>query len=86
MNLKADYNMSGVNLQVVHHEKDLGAIVGSDPNFHKHISTAVVKANQILGIIKNEITTTFDVPTLLDMPPPTLLHHYTYFTKFDLYL
>ena len=48
-----NYTMSGNVLDTVNEEKDLGVIVDDKLNFRKHISTAVKKAQQMLGLIKH---------------------------------
>jgi len=51
-NRKADYFMDGVNLEHVTEEKDLGDLVSEDLKWEEQCSSAVSKANRILGIIK----------------------------------
>jgi len=50
-NRKADYFMDGVNLEHVTEEKDLGVIISEDLKWEKQCSSAVSKANRILGMI-----------------------------------
>ena len=56
-NVKSDYNMDGTILEKVKEEKDLGIIVDDALKFHKHVSAAVLKANQTLGIVKRTFST-----------------------------
>jgi len=51
-NRKADYFMDGVNLEHVTEEKDLGVIISEDLKGKKQCSSAVSKANRILGNVK----------------------------------
>jgi len=46
------YNMNGAVLDSVSVEKDLGVLVDRNLNFSTHISSAVLKANRLLGLIK----------------------------------
>ena len=51
--------MDDAELEETRQEKDLGVIIDEELNFHQHVSSAVLKANQILGMIKmtfSEIT------------------------------
>jgi len=50
--MKAEYFMDGVKLEHVNEEKDLGVIISEDLKWEKQCSSAVSKANRILGIIK----------------------------------
>ena len=50
-NPKLHYNMSGKLLKSVNEEKDLGVIVSSNLKVEKQCSTAVGKANRMLGFI-----------------------------------
>ena len=47
-----NYTMEGIILDTVTDEKDLGVIIDEELKFHKHVSVAVAKANQVLGIAK----------------------------------
>ncbi len=38
-------------------EKDLGVLIDDKQKFHRHVSAAVSKANQILGIVKRTFVT-----------------------------
>ena len=51
-NMKAEYLMDGVKLEHVNEEKDLGIIISEDLKWEKQCSSAVSKANRILGMIK----------------------------------
>ena len=51
-NVKAKYFMDGVKLEHVSEEKDLGVIISEDLKWEKQCSSAVSKANKILGMIK----------------------------------
>jgi len=51
-NMKAEYFMDGVKLEHVTEEKDLGVIISEDLKWEKQCSSAVSKANRILGMIK----------------------------------
>ena len=51
-NPRVNYIMNDVQLADTKQEKDLGVIVDEELNFHKHVSSAASKANQILGMIK----------------------------------
>jgi hypothetical protein len=62
-NIKADYTMDGNTLDKVKEENDLGVIMDDQLKFHTHISAAVSKANQIMGIFKRTFTS-LDVETL----------------------
>ena len=55
-NPKKTYNIGNTTLEVVLEEKDLGVIVDNQLTFHKHIATAVKKANHMLGLIKSTFT------------------------------
>ncbi len=55
-NSKAEYMMDGTTLESVKEEKDLGVLIYDESKFHKHVSAAISKANQTLGIVKR----TFD--------------------------
>ena len=44
-------------LDIVTEENDLGVHIDEELKFHKHISAAVSKANQILGIVKRTFDT-----------------------------
>jgi len=56
-NRKADYFMDGVNFEHVTEEKDLGIIISEDLKWEKQYSSAVSKANRILGMIKQNFLT-----------------------------
>ena len=56
-NTKAQYEMEGLVLESVNKEKDLGVTIDNELKFHEHVSLAVSKANQILGIVKRTFTT-----------------------------
>ena len=56
-NSKAEYAMEGTTLNTVIEEKDLGVLIDEELKFHKHVSAAVAKANQILGIVKRTFDT-----------------------------
>jgi len=49
--MKAEYLMDGVKLEDVNEEKDLGVIISEDLKWEKQCSSAVSKANRILGMI-----------------------------------
>ena len=49
-NKKFNYEMEGIVLDKTTEEKDLGVWIDNELKFHKHVSAAVTKANQILGI------------------------------------
>jgi len=49
---EVDYSMDGVNLGHVTEKKDLGVIISEDLKWEKQCSSAVSKANRILGMIK----------------------------------
>ncbi len=66
---KAEYMMDGTTLESVTEEKDLGVLIDDELKFHKHVSAAVSKANQTLGIMKR----TFD--TLYKELLPTVYKH-----------
>ena len=55
--LNATYEMNGTILENVTEEKDLGVIIDNELKFHKHVSAAVLKANQTLGIVKKTFST-----------------------------
>ena len=46
------YSGSYVTLESVESEKDIGVTIDAKLNFEKHIQTQVIKANQIVGIIR----------------------------------
>ena len=50
------YYMDGQPLQVVSEHKDLGIIVDSSLKLHSQATSAINKANCILGLIKNHLT------------------------------
>ena len=52
-NSKKTYYICNTTLEVVREEKDLGVIIDDQLTFHKHIATAVKKANRMLGLIKS---------------------------------
>ncbi len=52
-NIKETYEINGTILEEVKEEKDLGVIIDNELKFHKHVSQAVKKANQILGVVNN---------------------------------
>ncbi len=56
-NSKADYMMDGTTLESVKEEKDLGVLIDEELKFHKHVSAAILKANQTLGIVKRTFVT-----------------------------
>ena len=47
--------MDGQPLQVVSEHKDLGIIVDSSLKFHSQTTSAINKANRVLGLIKKII-------------------------------
>ncbi len=49
--------MDGTILATVVEEKDLGVLIDDKLKFHRHVSAAVSKANQILGIVKRTFVT-----------------------------
>ena len=49
-------NGSATTITEVTEEKDLGVTFSSDLKFHKHIVSAVKKANRILGVVKRTFT------------------------------
>ncbi len=49
--------MDGTTLESVKEEKDLGVLIDEELKFHKHVSAAVSKANQTLGIMKRTFNT-----------------------------
>ena len=51
-NPKQQYTMNGYLLDNVDSKKDLGVIMDSELKFHIHASSAIKKANKILGLIK----------------------------------
>ena len=51
-NFQATYSMDGLQLQTVSEEKDLGVIMSDNMKWEKQCSSAVLKANRILGMIK----------------------------------
>ena len=51
-NQQCSYMMDNAMLENVTCEKDLGVLIDGELNFHKHISSAIQKANQMLGLIK----------------------------------
>ena len=51
-NMKAEYLLDGVKLEHLKEEKDLGVIISEDLKWEKQCSSAVSKANKILGMIK----------------------------------
>ena len=51
-NMKTEYLMDGVKLKHVNEEKDLGVIISEGLKWEKQCSSAVSKANRILGMIK----------------------------------
>ncbi len=44
--------MDGTTLESVTEENDLGVLIDDELKFHKHVSAAISKANQTLGIMK----------------------------------
>ena len=51
------YYMDGQPLQVVSEHKDLGIIVDSSLKFHSQATSAINKANRVLGLIKKSFNT-----------------------------
>ena len=51
-NHQFQYKMDNQTLERVTDEKDLGVTIDNELKFHKHVSLAVSKANQMLGIAK----------------------------------
>ena len=51
-NPEGNYHMQGKHLQSVKAEKDLGVTIDCQLKFHQHISSAVSKGYQLLGIMK----------------------------------
>ncbi len=49
--------MDGTRLESVTEEKDLGILIDDELKFHKHVSAAISKANQTLGIVKRTFDT-----------------------------
>ncbi len=49
--------MDGTTLESVTEEKDLGVLIEEELKFHKHVSAAVSKANETLGIVKRTFDT-----------------------------
>ncbi len=49
--------MDGTTLESVTEEKDLGVLKDDELIFDKHVSTAVSKANQTLGIVNKTFDT-----------------------------
>ncbi len=49
--------MDGTTLESVTVEKDLGVQIDEELKFHKHVSAAISKANQIVGIVKRTFDT-----------------------------
>ncbi len=47
--------MDGITLDTAREENDLGVIIDEELKFHKHVSAAVSKANQILGIVRKNL-------------------------------
>ncbi len=56
-NAKAESTMDGTILATVVEEKDLGVLIDDKLKCHRHVSAAVSKANQILGIVKRIFVT-----------------------------
>jgi len=54
-NMKAEYLTDGAKLEHMNEEKDLGVIISEDLKWEKQCSSAVSKANRILGMIKRNI-------------------------------
>ena len=50
------YHMNEYTLDNVNEEKDLGVMIDSKLKFHTHTSSAIKKANSILGLIKRSFT------------------------------
>ena len=51
------YYMDGQPLQVVSKHKDLGIIVDSSLKFHSQATSAINKANRLLGLVKKSFNT-----------------------------
>ncbi len=49
--------MDGITLESVMEEKNLDVLIDDQLKFHKHVSAAVSKANQTLGIVKRTFNT-----------------------------
>ncbi len=49
--------MDGTTLESVTVEKDLGVQIDEELKFHKHVSAAISKANQTVGIVKRTFDT-----------------------------
>ncbi len=49
--------MEGTKLESVTEENDLVVLIDEELKFHKHVSAAVSKANQTLGIVKRTCNT-----------------------------
>ena len=54
-NFHATYSIDGLQLQTVSEEKDLGVIMSDNIKWWKQCSSAVLKANRILGMIKRNL-------------------------------
>ena len=54
-NPKKQYTINGHLLESMDSEKDLGVIMDSELKFHIHTSSAIKKANKILGLIKKTV-------------------------------
>jgi len=51
-NIQAEYAMNDVKLECISEEKDLGVLISDDLQNEKQCSAAVMKANRMLGMIK----------------------------------
>ncbi len=52
----AEHTMDNIMLSTTTVEKDLGVYIDSDLKFRRHVAQIVLKANQILGLIKVTFT------------------------------
>ena len=55
-NKKLTYEMDGKKLKQVKEEKDLGVLVDDELKFHKQTSSAIKKANGVLGMMKKSFS------------------------------
>ncbi len=56
-NSNTEYMMDGTILELVTEEKVLGILIDDEMKFHKHVSAAISKANQNMGIVKRTFET-----------------------------
>ncbi len=54
---KTEYMMDVTTLESITEEMDLGVLIDDELKFHKHVSAAVSKSNQTLGIVKRTFDT-----------------------------